>query len=117
MLIPETREQYIERIRKYPVPLLINSNLAAHPQFSGSLSDADCPYEQSKNFIISNNFLSNAYTDYIESKNFAITHGCSLSNPTLLFLNHIYFDITDNYLPENLTHQNRQTSEIQKESL
>lgn len=116
-LIPETKEQYIERINKYSISLLINSNLAAHPQFSGSLSDATCPYEQAKEFFVNSNIISNAYIDYIESKNFAITHGCSLSNPTLLFLNHIYFDVTDNHLPINISQQKKKITEVQKDSL
>lgn len=61
---------------------IILANFAAHPQFAGKQKSSDIPYEKLGIFNL------------LEQKNqhhsFAETHGCSLDNMNLFFLNHIY---------------------------
>tara|TARA_Y100000588_G_C14178170_1_gene892362 strand:- start:102 stop:1316 length:1215 start_codon:yes stop_codon:yes gene_type:complete len=95
--IPETPKQYIERIKSFSIEHIFEANFAAHPQFSGSLRDEPCIYDDNHNEKRPTLFRS-FYLDYKTSKNFAETNGCTKESPALLFLNHIYCDIAKTFI-------------------
>lgn len=104
---PETTEEYINRLSSHSIANLILANLAAHQQFSGSLKETPCifneaitQYSTAPSLLP---FIEAEYTHYLQMKQFAHLNGCEINNPSLLFLNHIFCDSTNNYIGDSLS--------------
>ncbi len=104
---PETEEEYINRLSLHSINRLILANLAAHQQFSGSLREAPCIFNET---IVQYSgqpallpLIEAEYKHFLKMKQFANLNGCEINNPSLLFLNHIFCDSTNNYIGDSLS--------------
>lgn len=94
----ESSMSYLERLKKVSLLDVLLANFAAHPQFSGTLRNTECIYTEYKRLfpeLIPK--LIQEFDMFNEHNRLARTLGCSLNNPSLLFLNHIYCDAVSNY--------------------
>lgn len=117
--MPESMEEYKSRLVSQPILTTILANFAIHPQYSGELKHLPPPFEEIISSLENPSNENNSYNnkkpdsyllkntinavlaeqkEFHEHMQFAIEKGCSLKVPTLLFINHMYCDTTDNYL-------------------
>jgi len=113
-----TNEDYIHRLSRYSLLQVLLSNFAAHPQFSGNLRETPCIYEEAfNNQENSQSQIAQEWDEYINNINFAKKEGCSLENPTLLFINHVFCDLVRSYKLDHLSNKMSQISLIDKINL
>lgn len=108
---PETLEEYKDRFLSKSILEISLSNFAAHPQYSGDLKHLPPPFEEviaeiqeqespKTASIETENLIQNILTEknqFLHHKQYAVDEGCSLENPRLLFINHMYCDIASKY--------------------
>lgn len=91
--VAELPEAYLDRLNRYSLIQLLLANFAAHPQFSGNLRDTPCIYDEAIGDHDELNLsIAREWDEFKQHAYFAKKEGCSLENPGLLFLNHIYCD-------------------------
>ncbi|MDF1758868.1 MAG: hypothetical protein P1U74_11340 [Legionellaceae bacterium] len=102
--IPETQDKYKYRLEQNSILSVILSNLAAHPQFSGNLRFQNCIYEEKIVLLTEEkkkqelDLVLKEYFHYTEMKDISKKIGCCIENPSLLFLNHIYCEMTSRFM-------------------
>lgn len=89
---------YIERLNEYSLLDILLANFAAHPQFSSNLRGTPCIYEEAinQNSTLKSHLMQEKNEFHYYSQ-LAQKIGCSLENPSLLFLNHVFCDFVLNY--------------------
>lgn len=100
--IAETPNNYLNRLNQYSIMQVLLANFAAHPQFSGNLRETPCIYKEAietHNDFESN--INNELEEFKQQKLFANQEGCTLDNPDLLFLIHVYCDSISHYKLNN----------------
>ena len=108
-------EDYIHRLSRYSLLQVLLANFAAHPQFSGNLRETPCIYEEAfNNQENSQSQITQEWDEYNKNINFAKKEGCSLENPTLLFINHVFCDLVRSYKLEHISNKMPQVSLIDK---
>lgn len=94
----ESPEDYAKRLSQHSLLHILLANFAAHPQFSGSLRDTPCIYRDAGTRLSDRKAeLAQEWEDFNQHVYFAKKHGCALENPELLFLNHVFCDVTANH--------------------
>ncbi len=107
----ESIEEYKKRFLSQSTMIILLANFAAHPQYSGNLKHLSLPFNEAittlrkdtrpyfdcNEKIIEDIKLEEK--DFIYHKNYAQHEGCSLDNPALLFINHMYCDFSYKYSP------------------
>lgn len=125
--IPESISEYKQRVLNHSLLDILLANFAIHPQYSGELKKLPPPFDevitQLNMDIATGNDINQDETTIIHKqsiidkivveqnsfekyKHFAIEKGCSLENPSLLFINHMYCDTTANYIDNSLNSNN-----------
>lgn|SRR3990167_1412225 len=107
--LPEKLEEYKSRLLSKSIMTVILANFAAHPQYSGDLKHLPPPFNEAISLLQKSadpHLCSYESTiedirleekTYIHHKSFAEKEGCSLDNPSLLFINHMYCDLAYKY--------------------
>uniref|UniRef100_UPI0026206B08 hypothetical protein n=1 Tax=uncultured Legionella sp. TaxID=210934 RepID=UPI0026206B08 len=103
--IPETMAEYKSRFISQSILDTILANFAIHPQYSGELKHLPPPFEEALLTLNNSDEVENirintvltAQEEFYRNRQYAIDNGCSLENPGLLFINHMYCDNTANY--------------------
>lgn len=125
--IPESEDEYLGRLSQYSMLNILYANFAMHPQYAGELKELVIPFNDTISLIkeqisaleplkkneLKINSLKNQIKlikaeqdDFYQKKSDALNNGCALSNPSLLFFNHIYCDMIANHttFPINYQH-------------
>lgn len=102
---PESMEMYKERLLSFSILSVLLANFASHPQYSGDLKHLPPPFEEAYTLMEQENLCPQKILmeqrDFEYHKKYATNHGCSLENPNLLFVNHMYLDIAENHIVEH----------------
>ena len=99
---PEDADTYLNRLQNASILNVLLANFAAHPQYSGNLKHevpifASHQHCASTGNLASQPVLEQEVVSFNHFKDYAEQIGCTLSNPKLLFLNHIYCDTLAKY--------------------
>ena len=118
--IYESLEQYQNRLLSKSILEVILANFAIHPQYSGDLKHLPPPFDEAlsslmqitpepksmpnrqtecDDLIVENSFneIYAEKEDFERHRKYANEEGCSLDNPSLLFINHMYCENALNY--------------------
>ena len=100
----ETPQAYLNRLNHYSLIQLLLANFAAHPQFSGNLRHTPCIYKEAlDNACELKSHIAQEWDEFNHHAYLAKKEGCSLENPNLLFLNHVFCDSIAYYSQHNLS--------------
>lgn len=96
--IPEHPRAYLNRLNSHSLFHVLLANFAAHPQFSGNLRHTPCLYKEA--LAADSPFkphIAQEWEEFNQHAYFAKKEGCTLENPHLLFLNHVFCDLVEHY--------------------
>lgn len=94
----ESSEDYAARLNNHSIMQVLLANFAAHPQFSGNLRNTPCIYKEAIETMQDiKPHIAQEWEEFSTHAWFARKEGCSLENPTLLFLNHVFCDSLSRY--------------------
>ena len=100
----EPPEDYLNRLTQHSMMQVLLANFAAHPQFSGNLKNTPCIYNEAlKNTHELKSHIAQEWEEFNQHAYIAKKKGCSLENPNLLFLNHVFCDFIAYYSQQGLS--------------
>ena len=88
----KSKSVFESMVQFYGVNKMILSNMAQHPQYTGSklAAFADNPFLEINEALIGAKELEQINAELEENKIFAVTQGCSMEDRSFLFIRHIY---------------------------
>lgn len=89
----ETHAEYIQRFNDVGLVQVILMNMAGHPQYSGKLL-SDMKENPFQDLICVGDFEAR----FLKLKNSSTEKGCTITNPSLYFIRHIFCDYAFNQL-------------------
>lgn len=103
--VTESSEAYRQRLFSASILSVLLANFASHPQYSGDLKHLSPPFEEAHALVRQEGLCPQdilvEQKDFEYHKKYATNHGCSLDKPSLLFINHMYLEVTGNHFVEH----------------